>query len=420
MPSIRLLLIEDDPGDAELIARELGRGGRQLVVERVDTAEGLAAALARGAWDLVIADHSLPGFSGAQALSAVRQLDPDIPFIVVSGTIGEDAAVDVVQAGANDYVMKGRLQRLGPAVDRELREAVDRRQRRLAENALRDSEVRMRTIVETAADGIITTDPTGRVDSLNPAAERMFGAPAAEVIGQDIASLIPGVRQSAPGGKPSEGAALWEALGRRSDGALFPVELAQSETRVGERGMLTVSVRDITERRRFQAELAHQATHDALTGLPNRSLLLDRLNVALSRTRHWGGLGVFFVDLDRFKVINDSLGHHAGDQLLTAVVQRLRGALRPEDTLARLGGDEFVAVVEGIADGRGALGVAERIQQSLAAPFALPGGEVFVSASVGISLAVAPNADPEALVRDADAAMYRAKERGAPPSSTTT
>jgi diguanylate cyclase (GGDEF)-like protein/PAS domain S-box-containing protein len=408
---LNLLLLEDDPDDAELIALELRRGGREVLIERVDTAEAMAAALERGGWDLVISDHSMPQLSDDVALGAVRALDPDLPFIIVSGMIGEDAAVAAIRAGANDYLMKDRLTRLVPAVERELREAAERRRVREVEEALRISEARMRAIVETSVDGILTTDAAGRVESLNSAAERMFGV--ARMVGKDISSLLPGVRLGATADTGREGGhSVWDAVGRRSDGTSFPVELARSETTVGERRMLTFSVRDITERKGFEVSLAHQATHDSLTGLPNRELLLDRLRVALSRSRHWSGLAVLFLDLDRFKVINDSLGHQAGDRLLVAVVERLREAMRTEDTLARLGGDEFVLVLEGVGDGHGAVTTAKRIARSMEAPFALPGGEAFVTASIGIALALEAGGDPEALLRDADAAMYRAKERG--------
>ena len=162
------------------------------------------------------------------------------------------------------------------------------------------------------------------------------------------------------------------------------------------------------------AELRHDALHDALTGLPNRALFLDRLELSLKRSRRHEDefcCAVLFCDLDRFKLVNDSLGHLVGDRLLMAVAKRIEGALRPGDTVARHGGDEFTLLLEEIDDVRGASIVAERLQETLAAPFHVDHRELYVSASIGIALVTADRA-PEDVVRDADVAMYRAKAQG--------
>ncbi len=166
------------------------------------------------------------------------------------------------------------------------------------------------------------------------------------------------------------------------------------------------------ERRRTEERTQHEALHDALTGLPNRSLFLDRLQHALSvAARRQTAIAVLFLDLDQFKLVNDSLGHAAGDELLAAVAPQIEQALRPGDTVARFGGDEFAVLVEDVGDERGATRIAERIAESLARPFILREREHFVSASIGISIGTGTE-DPEALIRDADSALYRAKDRG--------
>ncbi|MDP9228653.1 MAG: EAL domain-containing protein, partial [Actinomycetota bacterium] len=166
------------------------------------------------------------------------------------------------------------------------------------------------------------------------------------------------------------------------------------------------------ERRAAEERTRHEALHDPLTGLPNRSLFLDRLEHALDQMpRHDSAVAVLFLDLDQFKLVNDSLGHAAGDELLAAVSPRLQQALRPGDTVARFGGDEFAVLAEDITNERDAIRVAERIAESLTRPFVLRGREHFASASIGISIGEG-NEEPEALIRDADAALYRAKERG--------
>ncbi|MCF6742856.1 EAL domain-containing protein [Blastococcus sp. KM273128] len=167
----------------------------------------------------------------------------------------------------------------------------------------------------------------------------------------------------------------------------------------------------VVEREAARERLTHHALHDPLTGLPNRTLLLDRLEVALAQ-RSRGGVAVVFVDLDHFKLVNDSLGHAAGDALLCSAAMRLRAVLRPGDTVARFGGDEFVLLAESVVDERDAEGLAERITAALAQPFDVGGEEMFVTASIGIAVGRGAEADAPTLLRDADAAMYRAKESG--------
>jgi len=177
---------------------------------------------------------------------------------------------------------------------------------------------------------------------------------------------------------------------------------------------LAGSLTDITDRKEIEAQLMHDALHDALTGLPNRALLMDRLRhtVELARRSSRYLYAVLFMDIDRFKVINDSLGHMAGDRLLVAIAQRLIGCIRPGDTVARLGGDEFVVLLENIRDLNSALVVAERIQRALEAPIPIEGQEIFITSSIGVALGSADYRAAEDLLRDADTAMYRAKSQG--------
>jgi len=172
--------------------------------------------------------------------------------------------------------------------------------------------------------------------------------------------------------------------------------------------------RDIAERKHTEAKLLHNAYHDALTGLPNRLLLADHLRLAIERAKRHPdhSFALVFLDLDRFKYINDSLGHAAGDELLVQIARRLEGALRPTDTVARLGGDEFALLLDGLEDEGDAIRVAERVQEELTSPFNLGGHEVFTTASVGITLSAPGYEHPEGVLRDADTAMYRAKENG--------
>ena len=200
----------------------------------------------------------------------------------------------------------------------------------------------------------------------------------------------------------------------RKDGSVTWIEQRLTPVFEGDHLMAVEGIaRDISERKSAEATMAHQALHDSLTELPNRNLLLDRLSQALARTEREGhGLvAVLLLDLDRFKFVNDSLGHPAGDDLLVGVAHRLREAVRPEDTVARLGGDEFVVICEGVASTSHARVLAERVAHLIAGGYQVTGSDIFTSASIGIALGQAGDTT-EALLSDADAAMYLAKERG--------
>ena len=202
---------------------------------------------------------------------------------------------------------------------------------------------------------------------------------------------------------------------RRRDGSIVWLETTFRAVRGpgGEALEMVCVSRDISERKSAELELAHRALHDGLTGLPNRTLFLDRLGQALRRSRRRDrGVAVVFLDLDRFKLVNDSLGHKAGDRLLVDVAMRLSSALRPSDTLARFGGDELTLLCEDIGDAEDARAIAQRLLDTFAEPFLVQDGEAFLQASIGIALSRDGFEAPEDLIRDADAAMYRAKARG--------
>ncbi len=173
------------------------------------------------------------------------------------------------------------------------------------------------------------------------------------------------------------------------------------------------TAQDVTERRRFERELAHQAVYDSLTGLPNRTLLLDRLTQALARVgRHERGLALLFIDVDNFKAVNDSFGHSVGDRLLIDVGDRLRGTLRSSDTVARFGGDEYVMLCEEVHGEHDGVGAAARVEAAFNEPLMLEGESHRISVSIGVAVASSAAATPDDLLRDADTAMYNAKELG--------
>jgi diguanylate cyclase (GGDEF)-like protein/PAS domain S-box-containing protein len=288
-----------------------------------------------------------------------------------------------------------------------------------AEVAVRESEEQRRQIIETASSAYVAMDVEGYVIDWNERATETFGYPREEAIGRRLAELIipeeqraaheAGLRRFAiVGSGPLVGRRI-EVTAVDSSGRLFPVELSIWPVRTAGTLHFSALIHDITERRRLEDELRHQAFHDSLTGLANRALFADRLGHALERRDH-GEVGVLFFDIDDFKLINDGLGHPAGDGLLVQVAQRLGELVRSGDTAARLGGDEFAVLLEETTEAL-AVNVAERIVSSFLPPFEVAGHRLTARASIGIAFGRAGSVAAEVL-READAAMYTAKHRG--------
>jgi diguanylate cyclase (GGDEF)-like protein/PAS domain S-box-containing protein len=298
-------------------------------------------------------------------------------------------------------------------------------ERKRIEEALERLSRQHEMVLKSAGEGIFGLDLGGNATFVNPAAARMTGWDAEELLGRPLHAVL---HHTKPDGTPypERECPVYAALKTstahsrddevfwKKDGRSFPVEyvstpLLQDGKVVG----AVVTFKDITERKTLEEQLRHQALHDPLSGLPNRTLFMDRLEHALARANRRGDkVAVLFTDLDNLKNINDSLGHEVGDQLLVAVAERLKDCLRPGDTAARLGGDEFTILVEGVDGVNDAIRVAERIAESLQPPFALNGQVAFTTVSIGIALSNPLQKQPADLLRHADLAMYRAKHKG--------
>jgi diguanylate cyclase (GGDEF)-like protein/PAS domain S-box-containing protein len=290
--------------------------------------------------------------------------------------------------------------------------------RRHAEQGLERAHSLLQAAMEATADGILVTALNGDVDLCNQTFARMFRIDATEACGKNVVGIIAPLARH-----PEEfGRQDCEERSRpeREHDQVFELADGRVIGRITRPHMLdgaiigqVCSFRDITAQVRHEQELLHHATHDTLTGLPSRTLLSDRIGQAITRTQRSGSLlAVIFLDIDRFKLVNDSMGHDAGDGLLIHVASTLSSLLRKEDTLARVGGDEFVILLENLAHEPDAARVAHGLLQALARPVAMGGREVFPTASMGIALYPRDGEDAFALLRHADAAMHRAKHTG--------
>jgi diguanylate cyclase (GGDEF)-like protein/PAS domain S-box-containing protein len=413
-----VLVVDDNPDKLDMVSLLLGKAGYHVF----SAGDGLEAfeTARRCRPLLVVSDVMMPRASGIELCRLLRA-DPElhaVPVLLVSALRVDDAsAVEGLEAGADDYLEAPYDPMLLVAKVTRLAE------RARSEKTLRESEERFRLLVEGVKDyAIFMLDPEGRVASWNTGAERIKGYAAEEILGAHCSRFY--AEEDVRQGRPSQELEAAAAEGRhesegwlvRKDGTHFwadVVTTALTDKAGRLRGFSKVT-RDVTERKMAEERLLHTTLHDGLTGLANRALFMDRLGHAVERAkRHRDyAFAVFFLDLDRFKLINDSLGHLAGDRLLTEVGRRLKECLRAGDTVARLGGDEFTILLDDMKDAGDAVRMAERAQAELARPFDLGGHEVYVSACVGIALSAMDYASPEDILRDADTAMHGAKSHG--------
>jgi diguanylate cyclase (GGDEF)-like protein/PAS domain S-box-containing protein len=543
---LRILHLEDSDLDAQLVSETLAQEDIAAEFLRVKSKDAFVAALDDQALALIFSDHDLPAFDGVSALAIAHRKRPDLPFIFVSGIIGESVAIAALKSGATDYVFKSNLKRLGPVVRRALDEARARKERHDYEQALRAREAEMLIITDNIPALVSYYDDKlvcryankPYVEFFGSGSQDIIGKPLPEIVGErsfsDIkdhfARVLLGtpvtyqrahqltngetrhievrlVPDSTEQGKIRgcyalcnditeslhANAALKESerqfrqltnnipevfrISSADQGKLFyvspafekiwgrPLEELMANPRLwfdavhpedrdrtisaaaraadegydeeyrvvrpdgsvrwihetafpvsdeGDRvDRIAGTAEDVTERKHIESRLLHLTHHDPLTDLPNRVLLNDRLVQALAQAKRNGWIAAaMFLGLDHFKMINETLGHGAGDELVREISGRIVNAVRLGDTVGRFGGDEFVVILSHLHDIEDASLVAKTILDSLAQPLMLGNQEVFVTVSIGISLFPADSDEPAALLRNADAAMYRAKDMG--------
>ncbi|MDD5364216.1 MAG: EAL domain-containing protein [Gallionellaceae bacterium] len=430
--SISILIVEDELRYLESTRLLLDRHVDEIIA--AETGHQALGILESRRFDIVLLDLGLPDMSGHEVMARIRQHWPETIVIVVSGDASIESAVKALRLGAYDYLRKPyESEELIKIVRNSTQKLNLHNENRHFQQRLQHSEYLHRLLVNSSPDIIYTLDPEGRFTFLNESAQRILGVGAERLIGRHYDEIVyrpdrEQARYSMNDRRTGERATqnfelrfkLWpEHTDCRAQNDAVTVELnAMGLYRTASDGQREFIgsygvARDISERKRAEATIAFQAYHDLLTGLPNRALFRDRLGQTIVQAKRLGQkLAILFLDLDHFKMVNDTLGHLVGDELLQAVSLRLRGCLRETDTLARIGGDEFLVLLPHIRSNHNTAVLAQKIITSLKAPFHIEEHELFVSLSVGAALYPDDGETIETLIKHADMAMYHAKDRG--------
>jgi diguanylate cyclase (GGDEF)-like protein/PAS domain S-box-containing protein len=420
-PAMRLLLVEDNPGDARLLREMFNeQGSHSIVLMHAECMSQAEAHLATLAVDIVLLDLGLPDVQGLEAVRRAHAAAPRIPLVVLTGLDDESLGAQALREGAEDYLIKGQIETRG--LLRALRYAIERK---IMEEALYVEKERAQVTLDSIGDAVICTDIAGNISFLNAVAERMSGWPWQEAVGRPMAEVFRildatnreptpnrmklAVTQDRTVHLPQNSVLI------RRDGFEIPIEDSASpiHDRDGRTAGAVMVFHDVSEARAMVLQIAHSAQHDFLTGLPNRLLLNDRVGQAIAfAPRHKNKVAVLFLDLDGFKHINDSLGHPIGDKLLQSIAGRLLDCVRGSDTVSRQGGDEFVVLLSEMERLEDVAILATRMLQTVAQAHLIERRDLHVTTSIGVSVYPEDGLDAETLIKNADTAMYQAKESG--------
>jgi diguanylate cyclase (GGDEF)-like protein/PAS domain S-box-containing protein len=418
--SLRAVIVDAGAESSRAIANCLRSAGFEPAFARVETADAFRATLSLESWDVVLANHALPEFGALQALSILDGHDPDLPLVVVSEAISPELLVLLMRAGARDYVPRRDIERLPKVLERELREAAGRRARRADEQRRREDDERQRALIEEipALAYVAWADEVGATAYVSPQLRVMTGFSPAEWLADNESWA----RQIHPEDRER---VLAEYRASCASGTAFSSEYRildkggrvhwwHDEGRVltgpdGRARFVRGFVLDVTDRVQAEETIKRMSTHDGLTGLPNRALLQERLTAEIARSRDEGRpLGLLILSLDRFREINNTLGHQNGDLVIQQVARRLGDVLGEAERVARLRGDEFGILLPG-ADARLAQQIAAKVLAALERPFIVERLPIEVVGSVGVSLFPDHGDDAETLLRRADLAVLAAK-----------
>jgi diguanylate cyclase (GGDEF)-like protein/PAS domain S-box-containing protein len=419
-----LLLMLADAGDANAVRRWMAESGDGpfdvQCVSRCSDGVRLLGERRGHAIDAVVLDMSLPDVEGIGAFEQVHGAAPEVPVLVLARRSAEDVARRAVLGGAQDYLL---MEHLGGY---SLPKAVSGMLGRAAHaQAVTVKSEWARVALDSIGDAVVSTDLAGNVTYLNPVAESMAGWSTREAYGRPLREVLHIVDADSrqPPADPVAAAMLHDRPATLSancvlisrDGRESAIEdtAAPIHDRCGGVAGAVVVFHDVSAARAAAARMSFLAQHDPLTGLPNRMLLGDRLTQAIAAARrHQKSVAVLFLDVDRFKHINDSLGHAAGDQLLRSIASRLAACLRASDTVGRMGGDEFVILLAEVARAADATIAARKILAAMRAPHRVGQQDLRITVSLGCSIYPGDGADAESLLKNADIALFQAKARG--------
>lgn len=413
------ILIVDDDEVMRMLLRQFLEGEGYAVSE-AENGHNALEKLTERAFDLIILDIAMPGIDGPNVCEHICSSMLDAPPVLMVTALDDEQSVErSYSAGAVDYIRKPLR---WPVLKNRIRYILGARR---AKQELELLSKNYEMILDAAANGICGVDSKGNISYINPAALKMLGYANDEVMGLPCRQIF---KLSIPGGEdytedccpffgPQEASATArfdEARMQRQDGTSFPVDFRSTPIRQGQKLVGGVVVfQDVTERQEAAELIRYMANHDPLTNLPNRNYFRRRLPQAISLAKRYNRiLCLLFIDLDRFKPINDQFGHGVGDIVLMQVAERLRRALRTSDSVCRLGGDEFVILLESTETLEGATLVAQKAIESLNEPIEAGDHICFIGASIGISVFPNDCADAETMLRHADIAMYEAKKKG--------
>ncbi|HEX5337258.1 MAG TPA: EAL domain-containing protein [Gallionella sp.] len=417
----RVLIVTADPADARTLESVLHKAkDGPFDIEWVTRLSDAIERLRAGGIDAILVDLSLPESQGIETFDQLFAVTPQTPILTLSAVEDDALATEAVQRGAQGALSKGHFG--SSLVPQSLRNII---QRKAVEESLYLEKTRAEITLNSISDAVIGTDMSGNVDYLNVSAENMTGWTREEARGHPIAEvmqIINGTTRESERNPVELVLQLDKPMGLtagtvliRRDGKEAPIEdsAAPIHDLNGQIAGAVIVFHDISAAQAMRMKMAHLAHHDFLTDLPNRVLLNDRITQAIALAKRRGThLAVLFLDLDNFKHINDSLGHETGDKLLRSVALRLSACVRGSDTVSRLGGDEFVVLVTEDKYAEDAALTADKILAALAAPHSIDKHELHVTTSIGISAYPTDGEDTETLIKNADTAMYHAKEKG--------
>ncbi len=417
---LRLLIVETSAAEADSLLQALRGQGVEVAGTVVSTLSAMREALAAGDCKAIICCHPVAGCPAATALALAQELRPDLPFIVLAREPSLELAVGLMKLGAHDYLPVDELPRLGPALERELREAAVRRRQAIIENRLHESYELFRAIVENVGDLVAVLDTEGRRVYNSPSYRPLFNERDIRRGSSSFAEIHPEDRERIRSVfRKTVATGIGECAEFRfllKDGS---IRFMESDGRAirgvdGKVSKVVVVSRDITDQKRLEAELREMAATDMLTGLPNRRHFIGQLEQECARVHRDGehSASVLMIDIDHFKRVNDSSGHVAGDQVLRHLSATMRQELRRVDTAGRLGGEEFAIILPGAALADAEL-FADRLRRKVAETAAMHDSrELPVTISIGVSEIRATDAGAEDVLGRADRALYRAKESG--------